>query len=267
MTESSLSSSHTKLEGALEPLRIYSRDLLRYPKLSEEETDALVRRMQSGDAQAKEELLLHHLWVIVLTAKKYWNANVPVEDLIQNASIRLSEHITEYDPERGSFRLFAWLHARSSILNNIRFERHRTENGLSFDHIVSQGEEVPVVSPFLALGDPADLALRMDDALQALMQWLVRFDRVLTGLGQKHTYIFREYYGLVAGFQRKDAAELASMHGLVPTQVHKRVRMVWDHLGKKGYPRPENTEKLELAVLATEYLLHFHEFMADRTRS
>ena len=66
----------------------------------EEEVD-LAQRMESGDSRAREALVTHNLRLAISIANKYRNANLPMEDLIQEANIGLIKAVDKFDWTKG----------------------------------------------------------------------------------------------------------------------------------------------------------------------
>ena len=66
----------------------------------EEEVD-LAQRMESGDSRAREALITHNLRLAISIANKYRNANLPMEDLIQESNIGLIKAVDKFDWRKG----------------------------------------------------------------------------------------------------------------------------------------------------------------------
>jgi RNA polymerase primary sigma factor len=69
--------------------------------LSREEEVDLAQRMESGDPRAREALITHNLRLAISIANKYRNANLPMEDLIQESNIGLIKAVDKFDWRRG----------------------------------------------------------------------------------------------------------------------------------------------------------------------
>jgi len=82
-------------------LRIYFREISRFPLLSLAEEQDLARAMLSGVDGARERLITSNLRLVVKIAQDYSDAGLPLIDLIQEGNIGLIEAVDRFDVERG----------------------------------------------------------------------------------------------------------------------------------------------------------------------
>ena len=68
--------------------------------LSQEEESDKISLLESGDEQARAELVEHNLRLVVYIAKKFDNTGVGVEDLISIGTIGLIKSINTFNPEK-----------------------------------------------------------------------------------------------------------------------------------------------------------------------
>ena len=101
-------------------LRIYFREISRFPLLSQAEEQDLARAMSSGVDGARERLITSNLRLVVKIAQDYSDAGLPLIDLIQEGNIGLIEAVDRLDVERG-YRLstYASWWIRRTILTAI----------------------------------------------------------------------------------------------------------------------------------------------------
>jgi len=85
----------------LEPLARYLAWIGQEKLLTHEEEIDLARRVQSGDAEAREKLIRKNLKLVVSVAKKYRGMGLPFGDLIQEGNIGLMKAVEKFDPDRG----------------------------------------------------------------------------------------------------------------------------------------------------------------------
>ena len=114
---------HEKLE--VTPLtddlvRIYLREIGKMSVLDIESEVELARKVQSGDIQAKQELVRHNLRLVVSIAKKYLNRGMSFLDLIQEGNLGLMKAVEKFDPERGyKFSTYATWWVRQGITRSL----------------------------------------------------------------------------------------------------------------------------------------------------
>ena len=82
---------HTKTDDDL--LRLYLKEINKYPLLSRDEEAVLTRRAVAGDQAAKEKLIRSNLRFVVAVAKRYRNKDIPLLDLINEGNIALLKAI------------------------------------------------------------------------------------------------------------------------------------------------------------------------------
>ena len=74
----------------------------RSKRLTAEEERDLARRVQEGDARAKERMIEANLLLVVSMAKRYRHPGMPLADLVQEGTIGLIRAVERFDPERGN---------------------------------------------------------------------------------------------------------------------------------------------------------------------
>ncbi len=87
--------------GTEDPVRLYLKEIGRYPLLSKEEEQELARRKSEGDKEALDQLINCNLRLVVSIAKKYTGRGLTFLDLIQEGNLGLIKGIDKYDYEKG----------------------------------------------------------------------------------------------------------------------------------------------------------------------
>src|SRR5947209_4415813 len=82
-------------------LRLYLREISRIPLLSAQSEVALARRVEAGERQARNALIVANLRLVVSIAKKYVGQGLPLEDLVGEGNIGLIRAVAKFDPNKG----------------------------------------------------------------------------------------------------------------------------------------------------------------------
>ncbi|MBO0778711.1 MAG: sigma-70 family RNA polymerase sigma factor [Ktedonobacteraceae bacterium] len=82
-------------------LRLYLREISRYPLLSAVNESRLAERAEKGDKDARNHLIEANLRLVVSIAKKYVGQGLSLEDLIGEGNIGLIRAVTKFDYKKG----------------------------------------------------------------------------------------------------------------------------------------------------------------------
>lgn len=121
-------------KGGSDPLAIYLKEISRYPLLSQEQENALLKAFQdSGDIEIAKKLVMHNLRLVVKIAMEYRKAYQNVMDLIQEGNIGLMKAVSKYDASKGaklSYYASWWIksYILKFILDNFRLVKIGTTN-------------------------------------------------------------------------------------------------------------------------------------------
>lgn len=88
----------TELPSALQQ---YLREAAEVPLLSAEEEVALSKRIQKGDARAREHMIRANLRLVVKIAREYDGFGLPLLDMINEGNIGLMRAVEKFDPAKG----------------------------------------------------------------------------------------------------------------------------------------------------------------------
>ncbi len=101
-------------------LQLFLNELGRYPLLTAAEEIDLAKRIERGDLQAKERMILSNLRLVVSIAKKYQGADLPLLDLIQEGIFGLVRASEKFDWRKGyKFSTYATFWIRQAIQRGI----------------------------------------------------------------------------------------------------------------------------------------------------
>jgi RNA polymerase primary sigma factor len=106
--------------GADDSLRMYLREIGRYPLLTFEREVELAKRVKAGDEEAAQTLANSNLRLVVSVAKKYMNRGMSLQDLIQEGNIGLMRAVDKFDYTKGfKFSTYATWWIRQAITRAI----------------------------------------------------------------------------------------------------------------------------------------------------
>jgi RNA polymerase primary sigma factor len=88
--------------GVRSPLEQYLREISEVPLLTPDEEVKLARRIQKGDARAREHMIRANLRLCVKIARDYEHHGVPLLDLINEGNIGLMKAVDYFDPTKGA---------------------------------------------------------------------------------------------------------------------------------------------------------------------
>ena len=98
-------------------LRLYLKEISKFPQLTPEEEKEVGVRVQKGDEEAFRRLIEANLRFVVAMAKKYARSGYPLHELINEGNLGLIEAVSRFDPSRGvRFITYASWWIRQAIL-------------------------------------------------------------------------------------------------------------------------------------------------------
>jgi RNA polymerase primary sigma factor len=101
-------------------LDLFLAEIGRHRLLSATEEVALAKRVERGDAAAKEEMINANLRLVVSIAKRYRGLGVPFLDLIQEGTLGLNRAVEKFDWRRGhKFSTYAHWWIRQAVARAI----------------------------------------------------------------------------------------------------------------------------------------------------
>jgi RNA polymerase primary sigma factor len=87
--------------GTLDPLQLFMDSAGRHKLLTAADEVFLAKRIEKGDAAAKERMINSNLRLVVSIAKRYQGHDVPLLDLIQEGVIGLNRAAEKFDWRKG----------------------------------------------------------------------------------------------------------------------------------------------------------------------
>ena len=105
-------------------LDTYFKDVGRTTLLTREQEVSLSKRIENGDARARQHMIESNLKLAISIAKKYYKSGCSMEDLIQESNIGLMKAVEKFDWRRGfKFSTYASWWIRQSVCRYISSHR------------------------------------------------------------------------------------------------------------------------------------------------
>jgi RNA polymerase primary sigma factor len=102
--------------GNVDSLGRFLAEIGCYPLLTRDQEIELMRRLERGDAEARERMVNSNLRLVVSIARRYQGSDVPLLDLIQDGVLGLMRAIETFDWRRGyKFSTYATWWIRQAI--------------------------------------------------------------------------------------------------------------------------------------------------------
>jgi RNA polymerase primary sigma factor len=129
--------------GSTDALTLFMTRAGHYPLLTAAQEVELAKRIERGDAKAKERMINSNLRLVISIAKRYQGHDVPLGDLVQEGVIGLNRAVEKFDWRRGfKFSTYAtwWIRqacqrAISNLSKTIRVPTHVHERRLKLARV------------------------------------------------------------------------------------------------------------------------------------
>ncbi len=159
----------TNLEDSI---KLYLKEISKIPLLTREEELKLAKRVFNGDEIAKQKLVESNLRLVVSIARKYFNKEMPMLDLIQEGTLGLIKAAEKFDYTKGfKFSTYATWWIRQGVTRAIADQSRTIRVPV---HMVEKINKVSSVSLALSkeLGrepNPEEIAQKMDISLEKVI--------------------------------------------------------------------------------------------------
>ena len=101
-------------------MKLYLHEIGSIPLLTAEQEVEIAKRIESGDVQARDQLISANLRLVVSIAKRYLGRGLSVEDLIQNGNIGIMKAVAKFDYHKGyKFSTYATWWIRQAITRSV----------------------------------------------------------------------------------------------------------------------------------------------------
>lgn len=132
---------------------IYLNDIRKYKILSKKEEENLLLKIKEGDTEAKNELIVSNLRLVVSVAKNYLNKKMSFIDLISEGNFGLIHAVEKFDVTKGyRFSTYAVWWIKQSItkalvnkgreirIPSYKYDIYNKINRFIFDEMMKTGE-------------------------------------------------------------------------------------------------------------------------------
>lgn len=103
-------------EGDLDTVKLYLQEIRKTPLLTFAEEQALAKRVQEGDQEARARMIQSNLRLVVSIGKRYINRGLPFSDIIEEGNLGLIRAVEKFQYQRGfRFSTYASWWIRQSI--------------------------------------------------------------------------------------------------------------------------------------------------------
>lgn len=177
------------------------------PPLSAEEERQCFCRMQKGDDEARQTLILHNLRLVSHIVRKYYNTGKNQEDLVSIGSIGLIKAVDSFDMSNGA--RFA-TYAAKCIQNEILMY-FRSQKKLSCEISINETIDVDRDGNALTYMDVIGCEENMTENVERQLQIRRMMHMLGTVLSERERQVIVMRYGLFAGkpmTQRETAIKL-----------------------------------------------------------
>jgi RNA polymerase primary sigma factor len=110
----------TMADSTTDALQLFLNDARRHPLLTADQEKDLARRIEAGDAAARDRMIESNLRLVVSVAKRYQNQGLSLLDLIQEGVIGLMRAVDKFDWRRGyKFSTYATWWIRQAVARGL----------------------------------------------------------------------------------------------------------------------------------------------------
>lgn len=195
------------------------------PPLNEAEETKLLERLPCEDLEARNELIIHNMRLVVFIAKKFESTKVPIDDLISIGTFGLIKGIQTFKMDKNiKLATYASRCIENEILMHLR-KLQKTKNDSSLDEVLSvdgDGNEM-MLSDIIASKEESVLdTLTKDEDVENIYYALNKLKK-----REKEIIIYR--YGL---FDHKELTqkEVADALGISQSYISRLEKRILDKM-------------------------------------
>ncbi len=191
------------------------------PPLAEEEETALLLKVQEGDLEARNLLIVHNLRLVVFIAKKFEMTRINIEDLVSIGSMGLIKGVQTFKMDKNiKLATYASRCIENEILMYLR-KTTKIRQELSLDEVLSVDSEGNEMMLSDVLGDSSPLSLHElteEEDLQNLYT-------ALNKLNEREREIIVMRFGLKGDppLTQKEVADILGISQSYISRLEKRI--------------------------------------------
>jgi RNA polymerase primary sigma factor len=107
--------------ATIDSMQLFLNEIGRYPLLTAEEEVELAKRIERGDAEAKERMINSNLRLVVSIAKRYQGHGLSLLDLVQEGVLGLIRAVEKFDWRKGfKFSTYATWWIRQAVQRGVQ---------------------------------------------------------------------------------------------------------------------------------------------------
>ena len=187
------------------------------PPLSRKEEEVFFLRLEEKDEDAKQQLIVHNLRLVVYIAKKFESTGINIEDLISIGTIGLIKAVNTFSPQKNiKLATYASRCIENEILMYLRKNQNRRKE-ISIDEPLNidwDGNEL-LLSDILGT-DPDIVSDDIEkDAERAMLY------RAISSLEQRERSIMELRFGLKKGGREHTQKEVADLIGISQSYISR----------------------------------------------
>ena len=186
------------------------------PPLDKQSEQEYIKRLDSGDEEARKVLTEHNLRLVVYIAKRFENTGINIEDLISIGTIGLMKAVNTYKSEKNiKLATYASRCIENEILMYLR-KASNQKNEISFDEPLNtdwDGNELLLSD---ILGTDNDMVMRpLDEDVDKMLLM-----NALETLSEREKNIIVLRFG-IGGVKEKTQKEVADMMGISQSYISR----------------------------------------------
>ena len=191
------------------------------PPLSRQEEEDFFKRLAGQDEDARQQLIVHNLRLVVYIAKKFESTGINLEDLISIGTIGLIKAVNTFTPERSiKLATYASRCIGNEILMYLRKSSNRRQEASIDEPLNVDGDGNELLLSDILGSDENQISQRLEqDAERAVLR------RAVDSLSPRERQIMELRFGLADGIERtqKEAADALGISQSYISRLEKRI--------------------------------------------